>query len=69
MYWAAPYTVDVLNDHITAVSPRPILFIVGEQAESRFFNNVAFEKAAEPKRMIVVPNCSHVDLYLDSALL
>lgn len=56
-----------LNDHIAEISPRPILFIVGEQAESRFYSDRAFEKAAEPKRMIVVPNCNHVDLYDDTS--
>lgn len=56
-----------LNDHIAEISPRPILFVVGEQAESRFFSDMAFEKAAEPKQMIVVPNCNHVDLYDDTS--
>ncbi|WP_124098179.1 alpha/beta hydrolase [Ruminococcus sp. Marseille-P6503] len=56
-----------LNDHIAEISPRPILFIVGEQAESRFFSDMAYEKAAKPKQMIVVPNCNHVDLYDDSS--
>ena len=28
---------------------------------------MAFEKAAEPKQMIVVPNCNHVDLYDDTS--
>ena len=37
-----------LNDHIAEISPRPILFLVGEQAESRFFSDIAFEQAAEP---------------------
>lgn len=49
------------------ISPRPILFLVGEQAESRFFSDIAFEQAAEPKRMIIVPNCNHVDLYDDTS--
>lgn len=56
-----------LNDHIAEISPRPILFLVGEQAESRFFSDMAFEKAAEPKQMIVVPDCNHVDLYDDTS--
>ena len=56
-----------LNDHIEEISPRPILFIVGEQAESRFFSDMAFERAAEPKYKNVVPNCNHVDLYDDTA--
>jgi len=54
-----------LNDYIDEISPRPILFIVGEQAESRFFSDMAYERAAEPKQMLVVPNCNHVDLYDD----
>ena len=31
------------------------------------FSDMAYEKAAEPKRMIVVPDCNHVDLYDDMA--
>ena len=54
-----------LNEYIAEISPRPILFVVGERAESRFFSDMAFEKAAEPKRMLVVPDCNHVDLYDD----
>ena len=56
-----------LNDHIAEISPRPVLFIVGEQAESRFFSDMAFKRAAEPKRMLVVPDCNHVDLYDDTS--
>lgn len=56
-----------LNDHIAEISPRPILFIVGEQAESRFFSDMAFENAAQPKRMMVVSDCNHVDLYDDTS--
>lgn len=39
----------------------------GEQAESRFFTDMAFEKAAEPKQMLVVADCNHVDLYDDTS--
>ena len=56
-----------LTDHIDEISPRPILFCVGERAESRFMSDIAFEKAAEPKRMLVVPDCNHIDLYDDTA--
>ena len=54
-----------LNDHTDEISPRPVLFVVGEQAESRFFSDMAYERAREPKRMAVVPDCNHVDLYDD----
>ena len=51
--------------HIAEISPRPILFIVGERAESRFFSDTAYANAAEPKQLLVVPDCNHVDLYDD----
>lgn len=49
--------------HIDEISPRPILFIVGDQAESRFFSDTAYDNANEPKELLVIPNCNHVDLY------
>lgn len=56
-----------LNDHIDEISPRPVMFVVGDRAESRFFSDMAYEKAAEPKRLVVVPDCNHVDLYDDTS--
>lgn len=56
-----------LLDHIDEIAPRPVMFIVGEQAESRFFSSMAYEKAMEPKQMAVVPDCNHVDLYDDTS--
>lgn len=56
-----------LLNYIDEISPRPILLIVGEQAESRFFSDVAYKNAAEPKELFVVPNCNHVDLYDDTS--
>ncbi|MEG8980326.1 alpha/beta hydrolase [Priestia megaterium] len=52
-----------LLTHIKSISPRPILFIMGEQAHSRYFSEDAYELAAEPKELYVVPNTGHVDLY------
>ncbi len=48
---------------IETISPRPILFIVGENAVSKYFSEDAYEKAAEPKELFVVPKATHVDLY------
>ena len=48
---------------IETISPRPILFIVGENAVSAYFSEDAYEKAAEPKELFVVPGATHVDLY------
>jgi uncharacterized protein len=49
--------------NITWISPRPILFVVGEHAHSRYFSEDAYELAAEPKELYAVPNAGHVDLY------
>jgi fermentation-respiration switch protein FrsA (DUF1100 family) len=46
-----------------AISPRPILFVVGEHAHSRYFSEDAYELASDPKELYVVPNAGHVDLY------
>ena len=52
-----------LLTHIKSISPRPILFVVGDQAHSRYFSEDAYEAAAEPKEVYTVPNAGHVDLY------
>jgi fermentation-respiration switch protein FrsA (DUF1100 family) len=52
-----------LLTHIESISPRPILFIVGDHAHSRYFSEDAYELAAEPKELYTVPNAGHVDLY------
>jgi fermentation-respiration switch protein FrsA (DUF1100 family) len=48
---------------IETISPRPLLFIVGERAVSAYFSEDAYSKAAEPKELFVIPGASHVDLY------
>lgn len=52
-----------LGEHIEEISPRPILFITGDKAHSRYFSEEAYAKAAGPKELIVVPNATHTDLY------
>lgn len=48
---------------IETISPRPILFIIGENAHSRYFSEDAYQRAAEPKEWYVVPHARHIDLY------
>ncbi|WP_447802608.1 alpha/beta hydrolase [Pseudomonas serbica] len=48
---------------IESISPRPMLFIAGENAHSREFSEEAFRLAGEPKELVIVPNAGHVDLY------
>lgn len=50
------------ND-IETISPRPMLFITGDQAHSREFSEDAYRLAAEPKELHIVPGAGHVDLY------
>lgn len=50
------------ND-IETISPRPMLFITGDQAHSKEFSEDAYKRAAQPKELYVVPGAGHVDLY------
>lgn len=50
------------ND-IETISPRPMMFITGEEAHSREFSEDAYKRAAEPKELHIVPGAGHVDLY------
>lgn len=50
-------------DDIETISPRPLLFIIGENAHSREFSDEAYKLAAQPKELYVVPGAGHVDLY------
>ncbi len=52
-----------LLSHLDEISPRPILFLVGDRAHSRFFSEGAYAKALEPKEMYVVKDAEHIDLY------
>ncbi len=48
---------------VETISPRPLLMVVGEKAESAYFSQDAYQRAAEPKELFVVPGATHVDLY------
>lgn len=49
--------------YIDTVAPRPLLFIVGSRAETRYFTDDGFARARDPKELFVVEGASHVDLY------
>ncbi|KQR66979.1 alpha/beta hydrolase [Pedobacter sp. Leaf176] len=50
------------ND-IETISPRPLLFITGDQAHSKEFSEDAYKIAAMPKELVYVKGAGHVDLY------
>jgi fermentation-respiration switch protein FrsA (DUF1100 family) len=50
------------ND-IETISPRPMLFISGDEAHSQEFSEEAYRLAGEPKELHWVKGAGHVDLY------
>ena len=71
---AAPTTQPTLSSNVAfmnfypfaqieTISPRPVLFIAGDQAHSIEFSEDAYKRAAEPKELFIVPGAGHVDLY------
>jgi uncharacterized protein len=50
-------------EDIETISPRPMLFITGDNAHSREFSEEAYRLAGEPKELVIVPGAGHVDLY------
>jgi len=56
------------ND-IETISPRPMLFISGDQAHSKEFSEQAYRLAGQPKELHWVKGAGHVDLYDRSDLI
>ncbi len=52
-----------LLTYISEITPRPVLLIHGEKAHSRYFSETAYEAAAEPKELMIIPGANHTDLY------
>jgi len=50
-------------DDIETISPRPMLFIAGDEAHSREFSEEAYRLAGQPKELVIIPSAGHVDLY------
>lgn len=50
-------------DHVELISPRPLLVIAGNKADSYYFSEQAYEKAKEPKELYTVDGATHIDLY------
>ncbi|MFC9736276.1 alpha/beta hydrolase [Streptomyces roseolus] len=48
---------------IELISPRPLLMIVGSDADTAYFSREAIDKANEPKELYTVEGATHIDLY------
>ncbi|WP_316861324.1 alpha/beta hydrolase [uncultured Cohaesibacter sp.] len=60
---AFPFMNMPILTYIAEISPRPVLFIHGEKAHSRYFSETAYANAAEPKELMIIPGANHTDLY------
>jgi fermentation-respiration switch protein FrsA (DUF1100 family) len=65
--WTVTMPLSFMNmpilTYIKEISPRPILFVHGEKAHSRYFSETAYAAAAEPKELMIIPGANHTDLY------
>ena len=65
--WAVTMPLSFMNmpilTYIKEISPRPILFVHGENAHSRYFSETAYAAATEPRELVIVPGANHTDLY------
>lgn len=65
--WTATNSLSFMNmpllTYIKEISPRPMLIIAGENAHSKYFSEDAYNAAAEPKELMIIPNKVHTDLY------
>jgi len=50
-------------DHVDMISPHPLLMIAGTSADTRYFSEMAIEKAKEPKELFLIEGATHIGLY------
>jgi fermentation-respiration switch protein FrsA (DUF1100 family) len=49
--------------NIEMISPRPVLLVAGANAHSRYYSEDVYKAASEPRKLLIVPDADHVDLY------
>jgi uncharacterized protein len=50
-------------DIVHLLAPTPLLLIAGSKAETRQQSEAAYEKASEPKELLVIDGAMHFDIY------
>lgn len=65
--WTATTPIAFFNfplmNNIKDISPRPVMFVAGEKAHSRYYSEDAYNAASEPKELVIAKGADHVDLY------
>jgi len=50
-------------DQIDTISPRPVLFVAGADADTLYYSQDGYNRAKEPKELFLIPGATHMDLY------
>lgn len=50
-------------DQIDTISPRPVLFVAGSEADTLYYSEDGYNKAKEPRELFIIPGATHMDLY------
>jgi len=50
-------------DQIDTISPRPVLFVAGANADTLYYSQAGYNRAKEPRELFLIPGASHMDLY------
>ncbi|OHX15538.1 alpha/beta hydrolase [Chromobacterium sphagni] len=50
-------------DHVERIAPHPLLLIAGSRADTRYFSQLAYDRAQQPKELLLLEGASHIDLY------
>jgi len=51
------------SQQVETISPRPVLMIVGEHADTRFWSEQVIARISGPKELFVINGAAHIDLY------